>query len=56
MALVTFFTWRAKFGGMIVPDTRRLLELEAESTKLKRPPAKSLLEAEALKVALGLIR
>ena len=25
----TFYKWRAKFGGMHVPDARRLRELEA---------------------------
>lgn len=29
-------TWRAKYGGMDVPDARRLRELEAENNKLKK--------------------
>ncbi len=49
----SFYTWRAKFGGMSVPDAKRLKELEAENAKLKRMLAESLLDAEALKVALG---
>lgn len=49
----SFYTWRAKFGGMSVPDAKRLKEFEAENAKLKRMLAESLLDAEALKVALG---
>ena len=32
----TFYKWRSRFGGMEVPDARRLRELEAENAKLKR--------------------
>jgi putative transposase len=32
----TFYKWRAKYGGMDVPDARRLRELEGENAKLKR--------------------
>jgi len=49
----SFYTWRAKFGGMSVPDAKRLKELEAENSKLKRLLAESILDAEALKTALG---
>ena len=49
----SFYTWRAKFGGMNVPDAKRLKELESENAKLKRLLAESILDAEALKVALG---
>lgn len=38
---------------MSVPDAKRLKELEAENAKLKRLLAESILDAEALKVALG---
>ena len=38
----TFYKWRAKFGGMDVPDARRLRELEGKNAKLK----KLLAEAE----------
>ena len=48
-----FYTWRSKFGGMSVPDAKRLKELEAENAKLKRLLAESILDTEALKVALG---
>ena len=49
----SFYTWRAKFGGMTVPDAKRLRELEAENAQLKKLLAESILDAEALKVALG---
>jgi putative transposase len=49
----SFYTWRAKFGGMNVPDAKRLRELEAENSRLKKLLAESILDAEALKVALG---
>ena len=31
----TFYKWRANFGGMDVPDARKLRELESENAKLK---------------------
>jgi putative transposase len=49
----SFCTWRAKFGGMTIPDAKRLRDPEAENTQLKKLLAESLLDAEALKVALG---
>jgi putative transposase len=45
----TFYTWRKKFGGMTVSETRRTRELEAENSKLKRLLADSMLENAALK-------
>ena len=43
----------AKLGGMPVSDAKRLRDLEAENAQLKKLLAESLLDAEALKVALG---
>lgn len=31
----SFYTWRSKFGGMSVPDAKRLKELESENGKLR---------------------
>ena len=45
----SFYTWRAKFGGMSVPDAKRLKELEAENAKLKKLLAEQLLVIEGLK-------
>jgi len=49
----SFYTWRAKYGGMDVPDAKRLKELEAENARLKKLLAEAILDTEALKVALG---
>jgi putative transposase len=49
----SFYTWRSKFGGMTVPDAKRLRDLEAENALLKKLLAESILNAEALKVSLG---
>lgn len=38
---------------MDVPDAKRLKELEAENTRLKKLLAEAILDTEALKVALG---
>jgi len=45
----TFYRWRNKYGGMDVPDARRLKSLEAENAKLKRLVADQLLAIESLK-------
>ena len=52
----SFYTWRAKFGGMNVSEARRLRELEAENAKLKKLLAEAHLDVEALKVAFGVKR
>jgi putative transposase len=45
----TFFRWRNKYGGMSVPEARRLKELELENAKLKKLLAEQLLLNEGLK-------
>jgi putative transposase len=52
----TFYKWRAKFGGMDVPDAKRLRELEGENAKLKRLLAEAHLDMHALKSVLGVKR
>ncbi|MFL3932694.1 transposase, partial [Pseudomonas aeruginosa] len=32
----SFYTWRAKFGGMTVADAKRLKDLELENSRLKK--------------------
>jgi putative transposase len=49
----TFYRWRSKYGGLEVNEARRLRELEAENTKLKRLVADLTLDREALKVMLA---
>lgn len=46
----SFYTWRAKFGGMTVPDAKRLKDLELENSRLKKLLAEAHLDIEALKV------
>ena len=48
-----FYGWRTKFRGVKVQELKRLKALEQENTKLKRLLADSMLDIEALKVALG---
>ncbi|NUZ07663.1 transposase [Schlegelella sp. ID0723] len=52
----TFYKWRAKFGGMEASDAKRLRELEAENTRLKKLHAEAALDNKALKVAFGVKR
>jgi putative transposase len=52
----TFYKWRSRFGGMDVPDARRLRELEQENAKLKRLLAEAHLDMHALKSVLGVKR
>jgi putative transposase len=52
----TLYKWRAKFGGVDASDAKRLRELEAENTKLKKLLAEQLLDNEALKAAFGVKR
>ncbi len=47
----SFYTWRAKFGGMTVPDAKRLKYLELENSRLKKLLAEARLYIKALKVA-----
>jgi putative transposase len=49
----TFYNWKAKYAGMTVSEVRRLKELEAENSKLKRLLADAELDKAALKELLG---
>jgi len=48
----SYYLWKSKFGGMSVSEARRLKELEAENTRLKKLLAETMLEAEVTKEAL----
>ena len=52
----TFYKWRAKYGGMDVPDARKLRELEVENNKLKKLLAEAHLDIHALNTAFGVKR
>ena len=47
-----YYLWKSKFGGMSIPEARRLKELEAENGRLKKLLAETMLEAEVTKEAL----
>ena len=43
------FCWRNKFGGLDVPDARRLKDLESEKARLKRLVAEQMLVIDGMK-------
>ena len=45
----TLYRWKSKYGGMDVKELRRMKELEAENSKLKRMYADMAIQNEALK-------
>lgn len=45
----TFYRWKSKYGGMDAHDLKRLKDLEAENSKLKRMYTDLALLNEALK-------
>jgi putative transposase len=45
----TFYAWKAKFSGMSVSDAKRLRQLEAENTRLKKLLAEAMLDNAVLK-------
>lgn len=53
LSYATFYTWRKKYGGMEVPEVKRLKSLEEENARLKKLLAEAMLDKEALQVALG---
>lgn len=49
----SLYLWRLKFGGMEVPDAKRLRALEEENRKLKRIVADLTLDITMLKDVLS---
>ena len=47
----TFYTWKAKFGGMEVSDVAKMKALEDENRRLKRIVADQALNIDVLKMA-----
>jgi putative transposase len=45
----TFFRWKRRFGGLTTSEARRLRELEAENTRLKKLLAERDLAIEVMK-------
>ena len=49
ISFATYYTWKAKYGGLEASDVTRLKELEHENSRLKRLYADLSLENAALK-------
>lgn len=49
----TFYRWRQKYGGLQVPEVKRLRDLEQENARLKRLLAERCLEIDAIKEVLA---
>jgi putative transposase len=49
----TFYKWKAKYGGMDVPEAQRLRSLEQENSKLKKLLAEAMLDVAMLKELNG---
>ena len=49
----TFYSWKAKFGGMDVNEARRLKQLEDENRRLKHLVADLTLDNQALKFVIA---
>ena len=45
----TFYSWKAKFGGMTVSEAKRLKTLEDENSKLKTLLAEQMVDLTAMK-------
>jgi putative transposase len=48
----TYYKWKSKYGGLDASELKRVKELEAENSKLKRMYAELALENEAIKAVL----
>ena len=49
----TFYNWRKKYGGVGLPEAKRLRQLEDENRRLKRVVADQALNLQVLKDLLG---
>jgi putative transposase len=45
----TYYNWKSRYGGMSASDLKRMKELEAENSKLKRMYADMAMENQAMK-------
>ena len=45
----TFYAWKKKFGGMDVPDAKKLKQLESENSKLKRMLSDAMMTIDDLR-------
>jgi len=49
----TYYNWKAKYGGMVVSDVKRLRQLEDENRRLKHIVADLTLDNQALKAVIS---
>jgi putative transposase len=49
ISAATYYQWKSKYGGMEASDLKRVRELEAENSRLKRLYADLALENAAMK-------
>lgn len=45
----SFYAWKTKFGGMNIPDVKKMKDLESENSRLKKLVANLALDNEILK-------
>jgi len=49
VSAATYYSWKSKYGGLDASELRRVKELEAENSKLKRMYAELALDNAAMK-------
>jgi putative transposase len=49
ISVPTYYQWKSRYGGLEASDLKRLKELEAENSKLKRMYAELALDNAAMK-------
>lgn len=49
ISIATYYTWKSKYGGLDASELRRVKELEAENSRLKRMYAELALDNAAMK-------
>jgi putative transposase len=52
----TFYQWKSKYGGMTGEELKRMRELEAENTRLKKLLADKSLDYDILKEGYELLK
>jgi len=53
ISTATYYRWQHQYGGLNVPEAKRLKKLEAENTKLKKLLAEVMLANDSLQAFLA---